>query len=317
MTLNTIRVLAVAFAAALASTTSSAAIECPAGFPSKPITMVVSYGAGGGTDTIARALAAAVEQQQGWTIVVENRPGAGGGAAAAWLKSQTADGYIVGVTGTDAIAINPAVSDVGYTWEDFEYLGSGMQTWVGLAAVADAPFDDLAGLVKFAREKGRATISVAGVNQEILIKQIAEEFDAELVAIPGSGAAEALASALGGHVDATTQGTLHVEQIEAGKMKLIASIIDRRVPYAPNVGTLAEQGSKAQPLNSHTIFITPKGLPDDIGTCLSQAIDEGVKAESYVAQMTAFKNEALNLGREGNAKLTQEVAEFYRQMLKP
>lgn len=217
---STLRILGAAFAATLLSTASSLAAQCPAGFPSKSVTMVVGFGAGGGTDTIARAL--------------------------------------VGAIGTDAIAINPTISDVGYTWDDFDYLGSGMQTWLGLAALADAPFDDLPGLVQLARDKGRATVSVAGVNQEILIKQIADEFGVELVAIPGSGAAEALTSALGGHVDATTQGTLHVEQIEAGKMKLIASIIDRRVPHAQNVGTLEEQGSKTQPLISHTIFMTAR-----------------------------------------------------------
>ena len=314
---STLRILGAAFAATLLSTASSLAAQCPAGFPSKPVTMVVGFGAGGGTDAIARAVAGAIEQQQGWTIIVENRPGAGGANAAAWLKSQPADGYILGATGTDAIAINPAISDVGYTWEDFDYLGSGMQTWLGLAALADAPFDDLPGLVQLARDKGRATVSVAGVNQEILIKQIAEEFGVELVAIPGSGAAEALTSALGGHVDATTQGTLHVEQIEAGKMKLVTSIIDRRVPYAQNVGTLEEQGSKAQPLISHTIFMTPKGLPADIAICLAQAIDEGVNAESYLRQMQAFKNEPLNLGPEGNASLVQELSEFYGAMLKP
>ena len=314
---TTLGMLSAALSATLLSTTSPLAAECPADFPSKPITMVVSFGAGGGTDTIARALATAIEQQQGWTIVVENRPGAGGANAAAWLKTQPADGYIIGATGTDAIAINPAISDVGYSWADFDYLGSGMQTWLGLVALSDAPFDDLQGLVQLAREKGRATVAVAGINQEILIKQLAEEFDVELVAIPGAGAAEALTSALGGHVDATTQGTLHVEQIEAGKMKLITSIIDRRVPYAPDVGTLSEQGSKAQPLISHTIFITPKGLQPEIATCLEQAIDEGVKAESYVKQMQAFKNEALNLGAEGNARLAKELSEFYSAMLKP
>jgi tripartite-type tricarboxylate transporter receptor subunit TctC len=289
---SALHIVGAALTTALLSTTSALAAQCPAGFPSKPINLVVGFGAGGGTDTISRAIASAMEQQQGWTIVVENKPGAGGANAAAWLKTQPADGYIVGATGTDAIAINPAISDVGYTWQDFDYLGSGMQTWLGLAALKDAPFDDLPGLIKHARDKGRATVAVAG-------------------------AAEALTSALGGHVDATTQGTLHVEQIEAGTMKLVTSIIDRRVPYAADVGTLAEQGSKAQPLISHTIFMTPKGLPADVATCLAGAIDEAVKADSYLKQMASFKNEALNLGPDGNAKLVHELSEFYSNMLRP
>jgi len=305
-----------ALSTTLAATAAVAAATCPAGYPDKPIRFVVGFGAGGGTDTIARSLASAIETQQDWTVVVENMPGAGGASAAVWLKTQPADGYVVGVTGTDAIAVNPAIGDVGYTWEDFDYLGSGMQTWLGLVALTDAPFDDLPGLIEYTKEKGRATVAVAGINQEVLIRQLAEEFDVDLVAIPGAGAAEALTSALGGHVDATTQGTLHVEQISAGTMKLITSIVDRRVPYAPDVGTLAEQGSTAQALNSHTIFVTPKGLSDDLKTCLAEAIEEAVHADSYKAQMDTFGNEALNLGPDGNAKLVQQLAEFYSEMLK-
>lgn len=303
-----------ALSATLAASAAAAA-TCPEGYPNKPVRFVVGFGAGGGTDTIARSLTAAIEEQQGWTTVVENMPGASGASAAVWLKDQAADGYVVGVTGTDAIAVNPAQGDVGYTWEDFDYLGSGMQTWLGLAALKEAPFDDLPGLIAHAKEKGRATVAVAGINQEVLIRQLAEEFEVELIAIPGAGAAEALTSALGGHVDATTQGTLHVEQIDAGTMKLITSLIDRRVPYAPDVGTLAEQGSKAQPLNSHTIFIAPDGLSDEVKTCLAEVIDEATQADSYKAQMDTFKNEALNLGPEGNEELVQQLATFYAEML--
>lgn len=291
------------------------AATCPSGFPDKPLRFVVGFAAGGGTDVIARSIASAMEKQQKWTIVVENRPGANGGGMAVWLKNQPADGYIVGVNGSDAISVNPAQGNVGYTWQDFDYLGSGMQTWLGLVALADRPYNDLAGLIAYAKEKGRATVSVAGVNQEVLIRQLADEYKVNLVAVPGTGAAEAMTSALGGHVDATTQGTLHVAQIKSGKMKQLASIIDRRVPYAPNSGTLAEQGSKAQPLISHTMLIAPRGLPDPIKTCLKEALDEAVRSPEYKAQMDKFENEALNLGEEGNRNLNARLSEFYSSML--
>jgi tripartite-type tricarboxylate transporter receptor subunit TctC len=311
-----VRILASAATVSLGLTaTAASAATCPANFPTKPVRFVVGYGPGGGTDTIARSLASVIEKQQGWTVIVENMPGAGGANSAVWLKNQTPDGYVLGVNGSDAIALNPALNDVGYTWEDFDYIGSGMQTWVGLAALVDKPFDDIAGLVEYAKEHGRATISVAGVNQEIIIKEIAEEFGVNLVSIPGAGAAEAMTSALGGHVDATTQGTLHIEQIKAGKMKLIASIIDRRVPYAPDVGTLEEQGSKAHPLVSHTVVIAPKGLSSEVGTCLREALDEAVKSAEYKVTMDTFDNEALNLGEEGNRELIKELYAYYKAAL--
>jgi tripartite-type tricarboxylate transporter receptor subunit TctC len=293
----------------------ASAATCPPGFPNKPIRFIVGFGAGGGTDVIGRAIASGIETMQKWTVVVENRPGSGGGVLASWLKSQPADGYVIGVNGTDAVTINPAQGNVGYTWEDFEYLGSGMQTWTGFVALADKPFNNLPEFIEYARKNGRATVSVAGVNQEVLLKQLSDEFKVNLVAVPGTGAAEAMAAALGGHVDATTQGTLHVAQIKSGKMKQIVSPIDRRVPYAPNNGTLAEQGSKATPLESHTMLMTPKGLPVAVKTCLKQAIDEAVKSAQYKVQMDKFENEAINLGEEGNVALIRRAAAFYKEAL--
>ena len=304
------------FAAAITALAGHAlAASCPPGYPSKPLRFVVGFGAGGGTDVIGRAIANGLERQQKWTVVVENKPGAGGGVLNKWLKTQPADGYTIGVIGTDSVTLNPAVSDVGYTWEDFEYLGSGMQTWTALVALADKPYTDLASFIAYAREKGRATVSVAGVNQEILIKQLGAEFNVKLIPIPGTGAAEAMTSALGGHVDAATQGTLHVAQIKAGKMRQLASLINRRVPYAPDSGTLAEQGSKVPPLDAHTAFTTPKGLPLPIKTCLKEAIAEAVASPEYKVLMDKFDNEALNLGEEGTIELNRRVFAQYKAAL--
>jgi tripartite-type tricarboxylate transporter receptor subunit TctC len=304
-----------AAAGLLLTVSGASAATCPAGYPGKPIRFVVGFGAGGGTDVIGRAVASRLEAMQKWTVVVENKPGSGGGVLASWLKAQPADGYTIGVNGTDAVTINPAQGDVGYTWQDYEFLGSGMQTWTGLVALKDKPFNNIKELVEYAKKNGRATISVAGVNQEVLIKQVAEQFKVNLVPVPGTGAAEAMAAALGGHVDATTQGTLHVAQIKAGKMKQIASVIGRRVPYAPDNGTLAEQGATAAPLDAHTMFFTPKGLPPAVKTCLQQAIDEAVKSAEYKVLMDKFENEALNLGEAGLTKLLAATAAHYKQAL--
>lgn len=316
MTIKTLRIgLLAAAGILLVATGKASAATCPAGYPNKPIRFVVGFGAGGGTDVLARAVASGLEQMFKWTMVVENRPGSGGGVLASWLKTQPADGYLVGVNGTDAVTINPAIENVGYSWEDFEYLGSSMQTWTGLVALKEKPFNNIAELVEFAKKNGRATISTAGVNQDVLVRQLAEQYKVNLVPIPGTGAAEAMASALGGHVDATTQGTLHVAQIKAGKMKQIASVISRRVPYAPDNGTLAEQGATAAPLDAHTMYLTPKGLPADIKTCLKQAIDEVVKSESFRAVPVKFDNEPLNLGEDGLKTLLGKTAAFYKEAL--
>lgn len=291
------------------------AATCPAGFPSGPIAITVGFGAGAGNDNITRVISAEMERAQGWTVVVDNKPGASGGTMLVNLKSQSTDGHTLGVASTDAVAFNPAQSDVGYTHEDFDYLASAMRYRVGLVALADKPFNDLNELIDYAKEKGRATISVAGVNQELLLRQLNEQYGVNLVPIPGAGSAEAMTSALGGHVDATIQASLHVEQIKSGGMKQLASLIEVRVPYAPDSKTLAEHGATAMPLDLHTIFVAPKGLDPAVKTCLQEALDEAIKSDAYADLMVKIENEAFNLGEAGMIEVIQERFALYKEAL--
>ncbi len=290
---------------------------CPDGFPDKPLNFRVGFGAGGGTDAIARAIAAALEEEQGWTVVVDNQGGAGGGVMAAALKIAEPDGYTVGVGATDTVTIIPYTSpDATFTWADFDYPASAMQINYGLVANKDRPYATLEEFVEYARQNGRATVSVAGVNQEVVVKQIGEHFGVTLVPVPGKGAAEALQAALGGEVDAATQGTQHVAQIQAGKMNQLASLIDKRVPYAPDSKTLAESGmDESASLQAHTLFMLPKGVDPAIKTCLAEALDEAVHSEGYGKLMANFNNDALNLGPERLVEIIEKGDATYRVVL--
>lgn len=299
----------------LMSSEAAAKAECPAGFPSKPIRFSVGLGAGGGTDAIGRGVATAMEKAQGWTIPVENRPGAGGALVVQWLKTLPADGYTVAVTSTDAMTLLPAQGDQTFNWTDFDYLGSGMQTWSALVARKDKPFNNLAEFIEFTRQKGRSTIAVAGFSQEVIVRQLIDQYKVNIIAIPGNGAAEAMKEAMGDHVDATMQGTLHIAQIKSGAMKQIVSLIDRRVPYAPNNGTLGEQGSTAVPQDSHTIFVIPKGVDPAIRKCLVEAVDEAVKSAEYKQLMDKFDNEPLNLGPDRLRVALERTADVYKRII--
>ncbi|MBL4813271.1 MAG: hypothetical protein JKX69_13160 [Rhodobacteraceae bacterium] len=304
--------------AATLSVTGAAAFaqECPADFPSGPINFVVGFGAGGGTDAIARGVAAAIEVQQGWTVVVDNRPGAGGGVAAALIKEETPDGYTIGAVGSDTVSLLPYTSaDVTYRWSDFDYLGSGMQINFGLVTLADSPFSTLEEFVEYAREEGRATISVGGVNQEVLVRQMSEHFGVNFIAVPGNGAADALQSALGGHVDATTQGTRHVQQVLSGNMKQIATLIDRRVDSAPDTMTLTESGmDESASILGYTIFMMPKDVDPAIQACLAGAFDQAINSDSYGELMANFNNKPANLGPDGVAALVERLSTNYAQV---
>ena len=298
----------------LAPATALAA-ECPAAYPDKPIEFHVGYGAGGGTDAIARAIASDFEQRQGWDIVVDNRPGAGGGVMSATLMTLPADGYTIGVGATGTVALNPYQSaDTPYTYESFKYLGTAMQINYGLVSLVDKPFSTLEEFIDYARENGSATIATGGKSQEILVDQLAKHYDVDLIAVPNKGAADALQSALGSHVDATTQGTQHVQQIKAGAMNQLASLVGNRVPYAPDSPTLIELGLDAT-IEGQTIFMVQKDVDPAILTCLEGALDEAVNSEAYAELMQRLENEPMNLGAERTTEIIAKSAEFYKNYL--
>ena len=285
--------------------------ECPDGFPSGPVTMNVGYGAGGGTDTAARTVAAEIEKITGWTLVVENKPGAGGGVMSAELMNAEPDGLTIGAAATGTVALNPYTSDdTPYTWDDFDYLGTSQDIGYGLVTTVDRPYSTLEEFIDYAKEEGSATIAIGGLSQEIAVKQIADHYDVELIPVPGKGAADSLQQALGGHVDATTQGTLHVAQIQGGKMKLLASLTAERPSYAPNTNTLIDSGIDAQ-IDGQVIYFVPKGVDSEIRTCLAGVLDEAVNSDAFTELMAKLQTEPVNYGPERITEVIEKAAAFY------
>lgn len=306
---------AVLAALSLAPVTGLAA-DCPGGFPSNPITFTVGYGAGGGTDTTARKVASMLEQRNGWTIVVDNKPGADGAVMAIGLQNAPADGYRVGITATSTVSVSPhRDASVPYDYTDFRYLGSGMLLNFGLVALADQPYGTLDEFIAYARKNGRATVSAAALTSQIMVKDLAKFYDVPLIAVPTKGSADALKDALGGHVDATIQATLHVDQIRAGKMVQLATLTGERAIYAPEAKTVSELGLPSS-MEGHIIFMVPKGTPDDVFSCLSGALEEVTSDQEYIDFMAGRSTTPSNMGPEGTARHVAERSAFYENALK-
>lgn len=296
----------------LASATTVNAAECPQGYPDGPVTFQVGYGAGGGTDAVARKVALSIEEKTGWTVVVENKPGASGGVMATGLLRAPADGQTVGVVSNTTLAINPYDNpDTTYTYADFRYIGTGMLLNYGLVALADKPYDTLEEFVAMAKQEGRATVSVGAGSHEIAVRRIAEHYGITLVAVPGKGSAAALKEALGGHVDATVQSTQHVPQIKAGKMVQLATLTSKRAVYAPETKTLKESGVNLS-IEGHIIFILPKETPDDVHACLADKLAAVTASDDYATFMAGLETEASNLGPQGTEAWLAEASAFYK-----
>jgi putative tricarboxylic transport membrane protein len=308
---SNIRTLAAAGALVALPFAALAAPECPANYPDGPVDFVVAYGAGGGTDAIARTLASEIESTMGWTIPVSNKPGAGGSVMMTGLMAAKPDGQTVGVGSTNTLTLDPYANEgIDFTWDSFDYPGTTMAVTFGLVALSDRPYSNLEEFVEYARENGRATISTSSLALEIVVDAIAEHYGVKLVSIPGKGAADALQSALGGHVDATIQGSQHIQQIEAGNMKQLSTLVADRVSYAPDTKTTIESGVNAT-AGAHILLALPKGVDPAIQTCLEQVLAEATASDAYVALMKKFNTTPANLNSADTLEFIKTKAGEY------
>jgi len=280
--------------------------------PERPIRVVIPYGAGGGIDVLGRLLLNEVEEQTGWTLVVENKTGGGGALGSLEVKNADPDGYTIGLSATAIFALDPNVPgvDVGYTPADFDFLGSIGLIEFALVAGKDAPFNNLAELAAYSKEKP-VRFTATGRPLELSMELMADDFDIEYVSSPTSGSAESLQLVLGNHADVTISGGLHIPYVQSGDMKVITLLAENRHGYAPQALTLPEQGGKL-PMQNYYIFNAPHGLPDDVKATLAEAIDNALNSQAVRDYLASVYMTPHNLGPDGTTANVLSESEVWK-----
>ena len=260
-------------------------------YPSKPITLVVPFAAGGPTDVVARLLGASMSKTLGQTVVIENKLGAGGTIAAAYTARATPDGYTYlihhnGMGTAPALyrklAFNPLT--------DFEYVSQVIDVPMTLVGRKDFPAKDFKELVAYLKANGdKVNIAHAGLGAvshlcSVLVRQA---IGVDMTTIPFSGTGPALNALLGGQVDLlcdqTTSTTPH---IKAGTVKLYGVTTSTRLKTMPEVPTLAEQGLAGfQMVVWHGVY-APKGTPKAAIDTFGRALSAALKDPAVVAKLT-------------------------------
>lgn len=268
----------------LALTTSPAAFA--QSYPSKPITLIVPFAAGGPTDVVARLLGASMAQTLHQTVVIENRTGAGGTIAAAATARAAPDGYTF-LIHHNGMATAPALyRKLAYNpLTDFEYVGQVIDVPMTLLGRKDLPakdFGELRAWMKTQGEKVNLAHAGLGAVSHLCGMLFRQAMGVDATTVPYQGTAPAMNALLGGQVDLlcdqTTSTTPH---IKAGSVKLYGVTTPARLKTLPDAPTLDEQGLKGfQVVVWHGIY-APKGTPkeaiDKFGTALRSALkDPGV-----------------------------------------
>jgi tripartite-type tricarboxylate transporter receptor subunit TctC len=218
-------------------------------YPTKVVTMIVPFAAGGPTDTVARLLGGPMTKTLKQQIIVENVGGAGGTIAASRVAKATPDGYTllihhIGMSTAPALyrklAYNPLT--------DFEHIGLINEVPMTLVAKKDFPAKDLKELIAYVKaNKNKVNYANAGVGaaSHLCGMLFMSAIETEVTTIPYSGTAPAMNDLLGGQVDfMCDQTTNTTSQIKAGKIKVYGVTTKKRVPSLPDVPTMDEAGVK-------------------------------------------------------------------------
>ena len=295
-------------------------------YPTRTITMIVPFAAGGPTDVIARIVTGHMAQTLGQTIIIENVVGAGGTTATARAARATNDGYtlITGHMGTHAASV-PLYPKLAYHPEkDFEPVAMLAGTPILILAKKDFPAKDLKEFVTYVKANtDKMNMAHAGVGSVSYssCELLSAVLDIKPVGVPFNGTGPAMNALVGGQVDYMCDQIVNaVPQINGGTIKAYAIATAERNPSLPNLPTTTEAGLPKYQASAWNAIFAPKGTPAPILTKLNAAVvkaldDENVRKRLLDLGSDIPKTEART--QAALAALVKSEIEKWSAVLKP
>jgi tripartite-type tricarboxylate transporter receptor subunit TctC len=248
-------------------------------FPSRPITMLVPFAAGGPTDTIARVIADRMGKSLGQAVVIENLTGAGGTIAAGRVARAAADGYTLDLATWSTHVVTPVIYKLQYdVFRDFDPVIWLTQTPLLLVSRKDIPASNLKELVAWLKAKpDPVLLGSAGGTDQVAGYLLQQQTGATMQVVPYRGLAPAMQDIMAGRIDILfDQPSDAVPQIKSGTIKGYAVTAEKRASVAPDIPTVDEAGLPGLHLTPwHSLWV-PKGTPKDIVMKLNAAAMEAL-----------------------------------------
>lgn len=235
-------------------------------YPTRPVTLVVPFAAGGVGDLTARVVADFASNQRGAATGVDFRPGAGATLGTAQVAEAAPDGTTLGLYSVSPFGTTPHLQKVPYDpLTSFTYVSAYVYVPIAFYVKADSPFETWPDVVKFAVDNPGAlrwgTAAVRGA-AHLATEAAFRKEKAQTTFVPFKGGAEAITALLGGHIEASVSSDFG-PQLDAGQVRLIAATGSEKITGYPDVPTFAELG---MPLAVEATYglVGPAGLPPEV-----------------------------------------------------
>jgi tripartite-type tricarboxylate transporter receptor subunit TctC len=259
-------------------------------YPSRPITLIVPFAAGGTSDVIARLAAEQMGRALGQTLVNENTAGAGGSTALTRAARAQPDGYVIAIgnSGTNAASYS-IYPDIKYRPEDFSPIGLVAKTLPVIAVRKDFPAPDLKGLIAYAKANpGKLNLGHAGVGSSnyLICRAFTREAGIDATLVSYRGAAPALNDLMAGTIDGVCDAAASVSgSIQGGTVRGVVISSPTRLASLPDVPTSAEAGLPGFQLQGWNGLFAPKGTPAPVIARLNEALRAAVATEAFRKRM--------------------------------
>lgn len=296
-------------------------VMAQAAYPSKPITLVVTYPPGGGADAMARLIGPRMAEALGQPIAIENRPGASGQIGAAAVAKAAPDGYTL-MLDASSFAVNPAL------YPRLPYDSAKAFLPVGVVALfpnvvlvnASFPAKNIAELTAAAR-KSKDAVSYAssgnGSAQHLAGALFESAAKVDMVHVPYKGGGPALNDVIGGQVPlffGNLASTL--QHIQSGKLRALAVTSEKRSPILPDVPTLGESGLKGTEIYEWNAVFAPANTPEPVVRRLAAAFQQALDSPEVKARVAQLGGEIQKGSPEQARRFIEQQTGLWGQVIR-
>ncbi len=261
-------------------------------YPNAPVTIVCPFSPGGGSDTVTRALAEAAKADFPKGLAVENRTGGGGSIGMSYGMHAKADGYTIQMVAPELVLLPHSGTGGDIDYKKFIPIIFVNSAYSAITVPADSPYQTLDDLIEAGKTKS-LQIGNSGIGSiwHLAAAGFAQAAGIEVTHVPFDGAAPAITSLLGDHIDAVSVSYAEVQsQVEAGKLRSLAVLAPERLSDCPDVPTMSELGYGDLAIAAWRGYAVPVGTDPAIVEYIKNSFEKATKSESFTTFMANTHN---------------------------